>query len=52
MENVPMQAWYWVETTISSVVTWLESWSFHGIPVLFYLIGYAILSIMLTRIFR
>lgn len=52
MENIPLQAWYWVESTISSTVNWLSSWTFHSIPVLYYFVGYALLSILLTRLFR
>lgn len=52
MSNVPLTAFYWVEGVISSTVTWLSSWSFHGIPILTYFIGYALLSILLSRLFR
>lgn len=41
----------WVFTTISSAVTWLYSFSYQGIPFLYYLIGLSITGIIMRYIF-
>lgn len=46
-----MLAMNWVLTTISSTVDWLKSWSFNGVPFLYFLIAVAITGILIRRLF-
>lgn len=42
----------WVIDTIADTWTWLTSWNFHGVSFGAYIIGFVILSILITRIFN
>lgn len=44
-------AWQFVLDTISSAWSWLSNWQFHGVSFAAYLLGYAILLILMRFIF-
>lgn len=44
-------AFSWVLSVFTNVWRWLGSWSFHGIPFSSYLLGLAIVSIIIRFIF-
>ena len=46
------EAFTWVVTTLTDTWTWLSSWNFHNVSFAAYLIGFTILSILITRIFN
>ena len=46
------EAFNWVLSTITDTWTWLTSWQFHNVSFGAYLIGFVILSILITRIFN
>lgn len=45
-------AFDWVIDTIGDTWTWLTSWNFHGVSFGAYIIGFVILSILISRIFN
>lgn len=47
-----VEAWNWVLSVLSSTWTWLASWQWHGVSFGAYLIGFAILSMLISRIFN
>lgn len=47
-----VEAWNWVLSVLSSTWNWLASWQWHGVSFGAYLIGIAILSMLISRIFN
>ena len=45
-------AFNFIYGVITYTWTWLTSWNFHGVSFGVYLIGFTILSILITRIFN
>ena len=45
-------AFNFILTTINDTWVWLTSWQFHGVGFGVYIIGFVILSILITRIFN
>lgn len=45
-------AFNFVLTTLTDTWNWLVSWNFHGVSFGAYLIGFVVLSILITRIFN
>lgn len=46
------EAFDFVLNTLTDTWTWLTSWNFHGVSFGAYIIGFVILSILITRIFN
>lgn len=46
-----VEAWNFILSVITQSYNWLSSWQFHGVSFAGYLIGYAILIILIDRLF-
>ena len=47
-----VDAWNWALSVLTSCWNWLSSWQWHGVSFAYYLVGFVILDILISRIFN